>query len=139
MAALSMLSSPYHISGLTPRESEIAVYAALGYNNNQIAHMAGINLQTVKNHLKSCYRALGIVKREQLEPIVYECVPEVREEMKRLGRSPRLVADDKGRTTYGFSPLTNPAFPSESANERKPQARETAEKSVANKNSGGLE
>lgn len=113
MAALAMISSPYHIEGLHPREAEIAVYAALGYSNPEIAKKAGITNQTVKNHLRNAFRVLRISKREDLEPIVYAQVPEVREEMRRLGRAP------------------NPFIPS--ANERKPQAIETGEKSVANK------
>ena len=89
MAALVMISSPYQIKGLTARESEIAVYAALGYTNRDIGEKAGIDPQTAKNHLRLIFLKLGIHKREQLEPIVWNAVPEVREQMLRVGRAPR--------------------------------------------------
>ena len=89
MAALAMLSSPYKIGRLTPRESEIAVYAALGYKNREIGQKAGIDDQTVKNHMSKIFLKLGIKKREELEPIVWNEVPQLREEMVKVGRAPQ--------------------------------------------------
>jgi DNA-binding NarL/FixJ family response regulator len=49
--------------GLTQRESEILSYAVLGLSNHGIAHKLVIADETVKSHLRSIYRKLGVTDR----------------------------------------------------------------------------
>ena len=51
---------------LTERESEIAALVAQGLQNRAVAHHLGIGEGTVKIHLHSIYRKLGIKNRSQL-------------------------------------------------------------------------
>lgn len=52
-------------SPLTPRETEIIDYVALGYLNKQIAGKLGISEQTIKNHMSSILRKLDANDRTQ--------------------------------------------------------------------------
>ena len=45
---------------LTPREREIAVLAGRGYSNDEIADLLVLSPATVKTHLGSVYRKLGV-------------------------------------------------------------------------------
>jgi len=49
--------------GLTQRESEILSYAVTGLSNRGIAHKLVIADETVKSHLRSIYRKLGVADR----------------------------------------------------------------------------
>lgn len=51
---------------LTQREYEVALLVIDGMSNKAIATALGINLQTVKNHLQSTFRSLGISSRTEL-------------------------------------------------------------------------
>jgi DNA-binding CsgD family transcriptional regulator len=51
---------------LTPAELRVARLAAQGMTNRQIAQSLFITLGTVKDHLGSAYRKLGIASREEL-------------------------------------------------------------------------
>jgi len=55
-----LISSP-----LTPRETEVTDYIALGYLNKQIADKLGISEQTIKNHVSSILRKLDANDRTQ--------------------------------------------------------------------------
>jgi DNA-binding NarL/FixJ family response regulator len=55
---------------LTPREAEIARFVADGSSNKQIARKAGIAEATVKIHLHSAYKKLGIANRAGLAVMV---------------------------------------------------------------------
>ncbi len=50
---------------LSPREMEVLSYLSLGQSNKEIAHHLGISHQTVKNHLASLFRKLGVEDRTQ--------------------------------------------------------------------------
>ena len=54
------------MSGLSPRESELARFVAAGYTNREISTMLGIRRQTVKNHLAAVFRKLGVDNRVRL-------------------------------------------------------------------------
>ncbi len=51
---------------LTPRESEIASFVALGLTNEQIAEKLSIGSETVKTHLKNIFKKLGVENRTHL-------------------------------------------------------------------------
>ncbi len=52
-------------SPLSPRELEILIYLTQGQSNKEIAMRLGISHQTVKNHLASLFRKLGVQDRTQ--------------------------------------------------------------------------
>jgi DNA-binding CsgD family transcriptional regulator len=52
-------------SPLTPRETEVVDYIALGCLNKQIAEKLGISEQTIKNHISSILRKLDANDRTQ--------------------------------------------------------------------------
>ncbi|MBC8140510.1 MAG: response regulator transcription factor [Armatimonadetes bacterium] len=51
---------------LSAREHEVALHAARGLSNEQIAVFLGISIPTVKFHLMHSFRKLGIQRRTQL-------------------------------------------------------------------------
>lgn len=50
---------------LSPREMEILVFITRGASNKEIAHALGISRQTVKNHMSSVLRKIGVEDRTQ--------------------------------------------------------------------------
>ena len=57
----------YQKSGLTNRETELAILAYRGYSNKEIAEMCYISEATVKKHMTHIFEKLGIEGREQLQ------------------------------------------------------------------------
>jgi DNA-binding NarL/FixJ family response regulator len=57
-------------SELTPRESEIAKYAAEGLSNRAIAQVLGLSERTVHHHCEAVLGKLGIKSRWQLSSAV---------------------------------------------------------------------
>lgn len=55
---------------LTPREHEIALLAAGGMSDRQIAERLRISRRTVSTNLHRCYTKLGINRRGELRDIV---------------------------------------------------------------------
>jgi DNA-binding CsgD family transcriptional regulator len=53
-------------AGLTPREAEIVGLVMRGFSNKEIEKKLFISLETVKKHLTSVYRKLGVRNRLQL-------------------------------------------------------------------------
>jgi DNA-binding CsgD family transcriptional regulator len=53
-------------ASLTPRQAEISEYAASGATVGEIASHLGISAETVRSHLKTVYRNLGIANRVEL-------------------------------------------------------------------------
>jgi DNA-binding CsgD family transcriptional regulator len=51
---------------LSPRQREIAEYAAAGATAREIAATLGISPHTVRQHLKDVYRTLGVSSRVEL-------------------------------------------------------------------------
>jgi DNA-binding NarL/FixJ family response regulator len=58
--------------GLTNREVEIVDYTQKGLKNSEIAGMLCISEGTVKNHLKSIFRKVGVDNRASL---IHETLP----------------------------------------------------------------
>jgi DNA-binding NarL/FixJ family response regulator len=56
---------PGRTAGLTPRESEVLALLAAGHRNAEIAAALVITLDTVKTHLRTAYRKLGVTNRAQ--------------------------------------------------------------------------
>ena len=52
--------------GLTEREAEIALNITDGQKNRNIASEFGVSEQTVKNHIESVYKKLGVSNRVEL-------------------------------------------------------------------------
>lgn len=50
---------------LTPRESEVAKYLAQGLTNKEISSRTHLAVDTVKTHLRSIYRKMGVKNRSQ--------------------------------------------------------------------------
>jgi len=51
---------------LTPRENEVALFAAEGLSNEEIAERLSLGAETVKSHLKKIFRKLGVANRTAL-------------------------------------------------------------------------
>jgi DNA-binding NarL/FixJ family response regulator len=56
--------SPREI-GLTPRESHVVALIAAGAPNKEIARRLGLSMNTVKSHIRTAYRAMGVTSRTQ--------------------------------------------------------------------------
>jgi DNA-binding NarL/FixJ family response regulator len=54
------------LRSLTPSERRVADMAATGRTNRQIAQELFVTPKTVEVHLSSCYRKLGVTRRDQL-------------------------------------------------------------------------
>ena len=59
-----------HLKGLTPREQQVALLAADGLRNRQIAEQLLMSTRTVGAHLHSAYHKLGLTGRHQLRDAV---------------------------------------------------------------------
>lgn len=51
--------------GLTPRESHVVALIAAGAPNKEIARRLGLSMNTVKSHIRTAYRAMGVTSRTQ--------------------------------------------------------------------------
>src|SRR3954452_22984489 len=51
--------------GLTPRESHVVALIAAGAANKEIARRLGLSMNTVKSHIRTAYRAMGVTSRTQ--------------------------------------------------------------------------
>jgi DNA-binding NarL/FixJ family response regulator len=58
------------LSGLSPRKVEILEMVAEGLSNAQIAKRLYLSESTVKQHLRSAYKALGVKNRNQAARLV---------------------------------------------------------------------
>ena len=52
--------------GLSPREAEVLVYLARGFTPAYIAKSLVLSVSTVRTHVKSIYKKLGVNGREEL-------------------------------------------------------------------------
>lgn len=51
--------------GLTPRETHVVAMIAAGAPNKEIARRLGVSMNTVKSHIRTAYRAMGVTSRTQ--------------------------------------------------------------------------
>jgi DNA-binding CsgD family transcriptional regulator len=51
--------------GLTPRETHVVALIAAGVPNKEIARRLGLSMNTVKSHIRTAYRAMGVASRTQ--------------------------------------------------------------------------
>jgi DNA-binding NarL/FixJ family response regulator len=51
--------------GLTPRESHVVALIAAGAPNKEIARQLELSMNTVKSHIRTAYRAMGVTSRTQ--------------------------------------------------------------------------
>lgn len=51
--------------GLTPRESHVVAMIAAGAANKEIARNLELSMNTVKSHIRTAYRAMGVTSRTQ--------------------------------------------------------------------------
>jgi DNA-binding NarL/FixJ family response regulator len=51
--------------GLTPRETHVVALIAAGAPNKLIARQLGLSMNTVKSHIRTAYRAMGVSSRTQ--------------------------------------------------------------------------
>jgi len=61
---------------LSPREREVLERAAFGSSNGQIAADLGVTVNTVKFHLASIFRKLGVANRTAAATAWVRMVPE---------------------------------------------------------------
>jgi len=54
---------PGREEGLTPRESEVLALLTQGLSNDEIAERAHLSVNSVKTHLRTCYRRIGVGSR----------------------------------------------------------------------------
>lgn len=57
-------------TALTPRERQIAAYAAMGHSNQYIAYALGLAATTVSTHLRTAMRRLGATHRADLAALL---------------------------------------------------------------------
>ena len=69
-ASASPSASLREIYGLTPREQGVAMLAARGMSDDEVAGKLYISNSTVKKHLYSAYSKMGVSNRLQLEIVV---------------------------------------------------------------------
>lgn len=63
------------LSPLTPRQREIALLAAGGLENGEIAQQLWLSRRTVEFHMTNIYRTLGLSTRTQLVSLVWTGSP----------------------------------------------------------------
>jgi len=60
------VAAPVAVSPLTPRERDVALFAARGESSRAIAERLVVSVRTVDNHLQNVYTKLGISGRRAL-------------------------------------------------------------------------
>lgn len=63
--------APAAAERLTPRERQLAVLAARGVSNADLANLFGLSIATVKNHLHNAFAKLGAHGREELRDALF--------------------------------------------------------------------
>ena len=56
---------PGRQQGLTVRESEVVALIAVGLSNQEVADRAFLSINSVKTHIRSAYRKMGVQRRSQ--------------------------------------------------------------------------
>jgi len=60
------------IEPLTTRQFEVLVFLSRGYSSKQMARELGLSIDTVKNHLRSLYRTLGVRDRSAAIAVAFK-------------------------------------------------------------------
>ena len=60
------------LAGLTDREAAVVTAAAGGFANREIADQLGLSERTVRNYLSSAFAKLGVTRRSQLAPLIWD-------------------------------------------------------------------
>jgi len=76
---------PGALSGLTPREREVARMVAGGYANKTIARVLEISSWTVGTHLRRIFLKLGVSSRTAMVTRLFEDEPRFTRETDRAG------------------------------------------------------
>jgi DNA-binding NarL/FixJ family response regulator len=58
-------STTHRAIGLTPRETHVVALIAAGAANKEIARRLDLSMNTVKSHIRTAYRAMGVTSRTQ--------------------------------------------------------------------------
>jgi DNA-binding NarL/FixJ family response regulator len=58
-------SRAHRVIGLTPRETHVVALIAAGAPNKEIARQLELSMNTVKSHIRTAYRAMGVTSRTQ--------------------------------------------------------------------------
>jgi DNA-binding NarL/FixJ family response regulator len=69
-AAWQNIMGQLRLSGLTPRQRQVAELLARGYSNKQIAARLCVSVRTVESHRANIYEKLGISSIRELYVIV---------------------------------------------------------------------
>lgn len=56
---------PGREEGLSPREAEVLALITQGLSNDEIADRANLSINSVKTHIRTCYRRIGVTSRSQ--------------------------------------------------------------------------
>ena len=90
------------MTALAPRELDVLRLVATGAKQEAVAHELGITVQTVKNHLTSAYRRLGVTSAIEAfgtlgwlrVPVVDEiAVDDLQEHVSSLAAEAQRIAD----------------------------------------------
>lgn len=60
-----MHPSQMELANLSPRELEVITLITQGHSNAEIVETLGCGMNTVKSHVRSAYRKVGVVSRSQ--------------------------------------------------------------------------
>ena len=83
------LAAPLMVVPLTPRERDIATFAARGESSKAIAERLFLSVRTVNNHLQNAYSKLGVAGRGQLAGALTELSSEADPPSHRSSSSPQ--------------------------------------------------
>jgi two-component system, NarL family, response regulator LiaR len=77
--------------GLTPREAEILTLIARAFSNQEIAEALYLSVNSVKTHIRTAYRKIGVRRRPQA--VVWAIERGFVAEAKRTIPAPQRIAD----------------------------------------------
>jgi DNA-binding NarL/FixJ family response regulator len=93
---------------LTPREKEVALQAAVGLSNKEIAKKLKITERTVKAHISSSLERLGVKDRLQLALVLNERMGDTTNLPNNLDRTSKLEIAKKIANTKLATPKNSP-------------------------------
>ena len=107
---------PGRSHGLTARESEVMALIAQGLTNQEIAERAYLSVNSVKTHIRSAYRKIGVERRSQavLWATRNGFLPDHERTILGSGRSRAHPRGDPRGPWHGLGSLAILGFPSSS-------------------------